>query len=31
RLGARAFEIVNVQQDETASGFMACACREIAP
>jgi head-tail adaptor len=31
RLGARVFEIFARQDDETASGFTACACREIAP
>lgn len=31
RLGERIFEIVSVMGDETASGFIACACRETAP
>ena len=31
RLGARLFEIVARQNDENASGFMLCECREIAP
>jgi head-tail adaptor len=31
RCGARVFEIVTRKDDETASGFIACACKEIAP
>jgi hypothetical protein len=31
RLGARLFQIEAVQRDETASGFVACTCRELAP
>jgi hypothetical protein len=31
RLGTRVFEIVARHDDETASGFIACACKEIAP
>ena len=30
RLGERVFEIASVTGDETASGFIACACRETA-
>ena len=31
RCGMRLFEIVSRMEDETASGFIACACKEIAP
>ena len=31
RLGMRLFQIESVQGDETASGFIACTCRELAP
>jgi hypothetical protein len=31
RLGARVFLIDAVLRDETASGFLACRCRELSP
>jgi hypothetical protein len=31
RCGARVFDIVSRTEDETSSGFIACACTEIAP